>query len=345
MVMLGACLGRKVWIDHDIHMVRPMLNFLMIGPSGTGKSTAVKIAKKLLGTLPENDRPQFFEGGATKEKLHKDLVHQPKAILFASELAAFFSREKYKESLIPYVTQLLDYEDVIEIRTVKDNVVRVDDPSVSIIGGSTVEWLQEQLPDSAVTGGFLARFLIMHEQKKGQKVANPHRVLTSRQKVRLDALRAETFAEFPKIVTTYAGAMDYDDYDAAETYANWYNRHEPAVGYLAPFSARAGEMILRLSMILAISGQRSAITKEDIDCAIYLYEYIIERLADVIAPNTASGKAAHLIVNTVGTNSLSGTELASALKSQTQLTELEKVMENLLYSGDLEGSEGLILKH
>jgi len=171
MAMLGACLGRRVWLDQDIHQVRPMINLLLIGPSGIGKSSAVKIAKRLLPFVSEMERPQFFEGGSTKEKLHEDLAVQPKAIIFASELAAFFSKEKYKENLIPYVTQLLDYEDVIELRSKSGGIVPVHYPAVSILGASTLEWLQDQLPDSAVSGGFLARFLILNEEAKGQRVA------------------------------------------------------------------------------------------------------------------------------------------------------------------------------
>src|ERR1700744_664420 len=148
MSMLGACLGRRVWLDQDIHQVRPMLNLLLIGPSGIGKSSAVKVAKRLLPFVPAEHRPQFIEGGSTKEKLHADLVHEPKAILFAPELAAFFSKEKYKENLIPYVTNLLDYEDTIELRTKRDDIVVVHMPSVSILGASTLDWLHDQLPDS-----------------------------------------------------------------------------------------------------------------------------------------------------------------------------------------------------
>jgi len=344
MTILGACLGRKIWIDQDIHLVRPMLNLLLIGPSGIGKSSAVKIAKRLLAHIPETDRPQFFEGGSTKEKLHRDLVHQPKAILFAPELAAFFSREKYKESLIPYVTQLLDYEEVIELRTIKDNLIRVEDPAVTIMGGSTVAWLQEQLPDSAVSGGFLARFLILNEEKKGQRIANPHRLLSTAQRAKLEKLREETFAEFTQIIGTHAGAMDYDDYDAAEAYARWYDTHEPEVGYLAPFAARAGELVLRLSMILAISCKRSSITKEDIVCATQLYEYIAGRLGNIVVPSSQQGKQVSLVLSTVNDNSMRNTDVIKALKVQLSTADVERALEGLVYSGEILGDRGDLKK-
>lgn len=344
MAVLGACLARKVWLDMDIHQVRPMLNLLLIGPSGIGKSTSVRISKKLLNYIPEDQRPQFFEGGSTKEKLHRDLVHQPKAILFAPELAAFFSREKYKESLIPYVTQLLDYEEITELRTIKDNIIQVKQPSVTIMGGSTVDWLQGQLPDSAVSGGFLARFLIMFEEEKGRKIANPHRALTASQYKRLIEKREATFSEFSSLVASHEGQMDYEDYDAAEAYANWYNKYEPEVGYLAPFAARAGEMILRLAMILAISAKRNALRKGDIDSAIHLYSYIASKLNAVVVPTSPTGRLAANVITTIGNLDMSSGEVARAMKTQSTQTDLEKIMENLVYSGDVDASSGRLTK-
>lgn len=344
MAMLGACLGRRVWLDQDIHQVRPMLNLLLIGPSGIGKSSAVKVAKKLLPFVPEYHRPQFIEGGATKEKLHMDLVDQPKAILFAPELAAFFSKEKYKENLIPYVTNLLDYEDQIEIRTRRDGIVTVLNPSVSILGASTLEWLQDQLPDSAVSGGFLARFLILNEDSKGQRIANPHRLLSGRAKLKLEELRTKTFAEFSDLFLVHEGNMDYEDYDAAETYAKWYNSYQPATGYLAPFAARAGELILRLSMLLAISGRRNSISSGDITSAITLYTYIASRLDRVVVATNAQGKLGQLVLDCLGTEGLKPGEIVKKLRAQAGFAEIEKHLEGLLYAGEAYVEDGKIKK-
>lgn len=333
MAMLGSCLSRKIWLDMDVHQVRPMLNLLLIGPSGVGKSTSVKMAKRLLNYIPEDQRPQFFEGGSTKEKLHRDLVHQPKAVLFAPELAAFFSKEKYKESLIPYVTQLLDYEDVLELRTIKDNVVRVEKPSVTIIGGSTVDWLQGQLPDSAVTGGFLARFLIMYEGEKGQREPNPHRKIYGSALRELLDFREKTFHEFAELVSVHEGLIDYEDAPTAETYANWYMAQKTDTGYLAPFAARAGEMVLRLAMILAISAKRTELSQTDIECAIKLYEHIAGRLGTVVVPPTIQGKLTNLVLTTTsgGDDKSNVGEVMTELKFQVAQGDLEKVLETLFY--------------
>lgn len=343
MTMLGACLGRRVWLDQDIHQVRPMLNLLLIGPSGIGKSSAVKVAKRLLPYVPINQRPQFIEGGSTKEKLHSDLEAQPKAILFASELAAFFSKEKYKESLIPYVTELLDYNDVIELRTRKDGIVSVFNPSVSILGASTIEWLQDQLPDSAVSGGFLARFLILNEDAKGQRVANPHRLLSARQKLALDKKREEVYQEFSDLFLVHEGNTDFEDCEAAETYARWYNSYQPATGHLAPFAARAGEMILRLSMLLAISSRRTSVSKEDILSGISLYSHVAQNLGKIVVPTNVQGKIGELVRTTITGSGLTPGDVVALLRAQAPYSEIEKHLEGLIYAGALK-SEGSKIK-
>lgn len=342
MAMLGACLGRRVWLDQDIHQVRPMLNLLLIGPSGIGKSSAVKVAKKLLPYVPEYQRPQFIEGGATKEKLHMDLVEQPKAILFAPELAAFFSKEKYKENLIPYVTNLLDYEDSIELRTRRDGIVTVLNPSVSILGASTLEWLQDQLPDSAVSGGFLARFLILNEDAKGQRIANPHRLLSARNRDLLERKRGVVLAEFADLFTCHEGNIDYEDYDAAEIYAKWYNGYKPASGYLAPFAARAGELVLRLSMLLAISGTRTSISKADIESAITLYTFIASRLDRIVVATNPQGKLAAMVLGCITEAGVRPGEIVKKLRSMASYVEIEKHIEGLIYSGDVIVESGVL---
>jgi len=136
MAMLGAALGRRVYFDQDAHTLYPMVNLLLIGPSGIGKSTSIlKVGKPLLDALPIELKPQFVSGKATPEKLHDDLVIDPHAMVFASELANFFSRAKYMEDMIPYVTQLLDYEPTVERRTRSSDLLVVKNPAVSVVGG------------------------------------------------------------------------------------------------------------------------------------------------------------------------------------------------------------------
>lgn len=334
MSMFGAVLGRKVWYSQDFRHLWPMLNMLLIGPSGIGKSTSIELASRLLQHVPSDERPQFIIGGATPEKLHEDLVPNPHAILFASELANFFNRQKYMEGMIPYVTELLDYRPV-EKRTKGSNILRINEPSVTVIGGSTVDWLQGQLPDSASSGGFLARFFIVKEDYRSQRVANPDLALSRTNRLDLENRRAQVFDEFYKLVHMAEGPVKFLDYGVADKWEHFYNNHQPPTGHLAPFAARAAEFILRLSMLLALSCHRDFITEEDMGSAIQLYGYTESRLAEVIVPFTVAGKLQAQVLQAVGPQGASIMEIRKAVQNSIPAQEVEKYLQSLVMTNDL----------
>lgn len=333
--MMGAALGRTVYFDQDIHILFPMLNLLLIGPSGIGKSTAIKMGLNLLTQLPPEVQPNIIKGKATKEALHEELEINPHAVIVASELANLFSKEKYMEGMIPYVTQLLDYEPEASIRTKSGGRKTVKNPSATFVGGSTVEWLQEQMPNTATAGGFLPRFFIIKEDHKGQRVPNPQTAMGPRQRLILDRRRAEVFEEFICLSQMYQGPIDYIDYAASDTYAFWYLTHTPESGNLSPFSARAGEYVLRFAMILAISCGRTAIAKEDVTAAIELYRYSTSKLQEVVVPFTAQGRMLSQLLAAIGEDEVSDIQLRRAMRNHCSAQDVDKLITSLLASKDV----------
>ena len=336
MSAMGAVLGRRCWFDNDIFQIYPMLNLLFIGPSGVGKSTSIMhMAKPLLQSLQPQWQPQIISSG-TKEKIHEDLFANPKSILIASELANFFSKEKYKEGLIPYVTQLLDYEDQVEIRTKGGGIITVEKPSVTIMGGSTVEWLQEQLPDSAGTGGFLARFLIVAEEHKGRRVPLPGLHLEPKKRVELDARRTRVFWEFGKLVEKIPqGIIPLQDYEAADIFSYWYSNLQPEVGYLAPFVERSREFVLRMAMLVALSCDRHEIETQDIESAISLYEVATTRLKGVVIPMSGDGRMLAAVLKAIGNQEMTPRELYAGLSSMATDKRIDMLVSSLINSGAL----------
>ena len=339
MAVFSACVGRRTYIDQDVHQLWPMFNLLLIGPSGIGKSTAIDITKGLTEGLDEG-APTIIQGATTPEELHQTLRLQPKAILRASELAAFFGKQKYMEGLVPYTTELLDYKEVQERRTRRDGLVTVQAPTVTVIGGSTLEWLQEQLPDSATTGGFLARFFIVEEKHKRQRVANPADVMTPTQRARLLKRRSECVQEFQSLVeAVQPSTMKFKDYTVQDVYSVWYHTHVPMSGFLAPFAARAGTFILRLAMLIALSCKRMQIQKQDMRAAITMYEYMASKLLNVVVPFTVKGKLMQKIVEAVGAQGISKRGLYRSMKNFITVNEVNSLVDSLKQAGELTETE------
>lgn len=335
MTQIGAMLGRSIWVNDDYRQLFPMMNVLLIGPSGTGKSTAAAIAGKLIKNLPENEQPLLIQGAVGTEKLHEELSTRNKAIIYASELANFFSKAKYLDNLIPYFTELLDYGEIIERRFKTTGLLQVRNAEVSILGCSTVEWLQDQLPETAVEGGFLARFLIVYEEHKAQSIALPGEMLSATRKAKLDFEREKIYAEFRRLVQVHSGQMTFKDWDARDTYTVWYGNHKPASGHLAPFAARAGAWVRRMAMILAVSCDRKAISVADIQSAIELYEWCSQKLQQVVVPFNQTGKMLAKVLEAVGTETVTDKQLKRAMRNFATSQDTLKFIDSLMASGEL----------
>lgn len=330
----GNALGRRVWLDHDVHQMFPMLNIMLIGPSGVGKSTAAKLGFNMINNLPETLRPQIVTS-TTMERLHGDLVHKPHTILFASELANVFSKAKYMEQMVPYVTELLDYGPFIERRLRSEpNPIRVERPAASIIGCSTVEWLQDALPDSAGAGGFLPRFLIVEGSHKHQSVALPSRMLAPREYMELRIRREMAEVGFQALLTQSAGEMKFANYSVDDVYSEWYNTYKPVSGHLAPFAARAGELTLRLSMLMALSRGLQSIEVEDVKAAIVLYESCTKNLQKIVVPMSQEGKLISKVLEAVDNGNDAGS-ICRTMRNFITSTKTQVLLADLVRDGTL----------
>lgn len=341
MAMLGAALGRRVYLDLDVHRLYPLMNLLLIGPSGIGKSTALRdmALRYLVEGLPIDEQPQVIKGKTTKEALHADLMTNPHSIIMASELANLFSKEKYQEGMIPYVTDLLDLEPA-RIRTKSGGSLVVPKPECCILGGSTKAWLQDMLPSNAGEGGFLPRFFIVKEDNKFQRVADPRRMMTEKQREALEVQRVEVQLGFRRLLDSQHGLIDFEDYEASDQYAYWYNTFLPDSGALAPFAARAGAHVLRLALLCAISCRRNSITAADVRAGICLHGYAQKKLSEVIIPMSPAGKNLNRLLDLLGDARMSDIELRRAMRNHCGATDTDRMIQDLIKSREVVLEEG-----
>lgn len=338
--MFGACIGRKVWLDQDVHQIFPLMSILLIGPSGIGKSTALRdmAMKNLVLTIPEENRPFVITGKSTKEAMHDDLMVNSHAIVLASELANLFSKEKYQEGLIPYVTDLLDLEPT-SVRTKSGGLKTIQEPAVAFMGGSTKEWLQDQLPSTAVAGGFLPRFFIVKEDYKARRVPDQLRALSAQQNIDLMQKRIRTFDVFRGLVSFHRGPIEFADHNACDAYGLWYQSFTPDTGILSPFAARAGVHVLRLAILSALSCARIEIDAEDIRCGIALFEYSMSKLQEVIVPMSATGKLLNKVLETIGQEELSEIQVKRAMRNYCGSKEVQSMLQSLVESADIKKTD------
>jgi hypothetical protein len=341
MAMLGAVLGRRVSFSLDVHRVFPLMNLLLLGPSGIGKSTALLNIgiKTLIYQIPEEDRPGIIEGKATKESLHSELIQVPHSIIFASELSNMFSKEKYNEGQISYITNLLDLN-ATSIRTKSGGIQTIQKPECCILGGSTKEWLQDALPSNSGDGGFLPRFFIVKEDHKFQRIADPKRHISDKKWKELLSERDRVAYEFLRLSKISGGIYDFEDYDASDAYSYWYQTYLPDSGSLAPFAARAGAHILRMALLLAVSRHRDSIGVDDVRCAISLYGYASDKLAEIIIPMTPEGRKINKLLDAIGRLELTGTDVRRVMRNHCSAGDVDRMLGDLVRDRELIYNEG-----
>ena len=187
LTILGVILGRQVHIEQNTHRIWPNLATLLVGPSGRGKKTtaatlAMKAAREVEGEGTEKEGvlrvgdPRFHQLAElfTLEAIYEKLAGRNPAtgLIFAGELSAAFTKQKYHSNLIKGITRLLDDEDYLPVETIvrPNRVIR--NCAISFLSCTNEEWLVE-IPPDAFKGGFMARLLCIYQPDNYKEVDWP----------------------------------------------------------------------------------------------------------------------------------------------------------------------------
>jgi hypothetical protein len=330
---MGAVVGRNAWFKYGDKNVIPPLSVMLLGPPGIGKTTIIdSVHYHLIDSVEEGIRPHELPP-CTKEELFFQMSHRPKAVMFASELAAYFTTEKYKDGVIPTVTELLDYPPHKENGTRKDGTTRIDKPTLTVFAGSTIPWFQERIPKSANEGGFLPRFIIVHENEKGRITDKSDTDETKEfQTSRLLQEVQRKFNDFSHV----KGRFFFDrHHGASDAFHPWKNTYKPPENVRYTFASRREEFVIRLALSIAISCGSVVIDETHMKPAIALYEYAMETLAPVIVPLTPVGKAQMKIIELAGRDGLTIQEICRSLRNAYSVREVRQLVEGLEFSGSL----------
>ncbi len=164
--ILLASLRRNVWFEYGYKPIRAPQWTLIIGDSGTKKTTAAEIAQNIVSKL---DHVRILADRLTPEALASALAGPPddpsagdaSGLIFAPELSAMLDRRQHIEGIVNVLLRLSDapgewvYETKTSGRTVLRNV------ALSFLAATAPDLLHESVPPMATKSGFLARFVIV----------------------------------------------------------------------------------------------------------------------------------------------------------------------------------------
>jgi len=230
---IGAFLGRRYYLNHGHFTIYPNIYCMLVGASGTRKSTAIKLFKKLLVAAGYDT---IAADKTTKEKFILDLSGEtddstliksdkqvddflsqnlwgdestevssrPDAEIFvmADEFNDFFGNGNVE--FISLLGTLWDYNGVYRNRIKNGKSVSITNPTVSILGGNTPTNLSLAFPPEIIGQGFFSRLLFIYGEPNGKRIpfpTQPPEQDTERIVKRLQAIRS-TSTGAAKLSTT-----------------------------------------------------------------------------------------------------------------------------------------------
>lgn len=223
---IGAYLGRRYYFNHGHFTIYPNTYAMLVGASGTRKSTAIKLFKKL---LVQAGYTTIAADKTTKEKFILDLsgeadeaesltrIKDEKGVedflsqnlwgstdtpesredseifIMADEFNDFFGNGNVE--FISLLGTLWDYSGVYRNRIKNGKSVSVNNPTVSILGGNTPTGLALAFPPEVLGQGFFSRLLFIYGEPNGRRITFPttpsnertSAIISSLRQIRLEA--------------------------------------------------------------------------------------------------------------------------------------------------------------
>lgn len=244
-VAIGTALARNIHFPFGDGSIFPNLCVVVVAPSGVcRKTTACNMAIGLYRLIGGN----VLADKITPEALIEAMQGKDSAtgLIYAPELAVFLGKQKYQEGMIPMLTAWFDCPQRWQASTIMRGEAELHNVAMSMLGASTLDWIQTAIPKDAFGGGFMSRLLFVVQESTDRVFPIPPPV-NEQMKAKLgEALRK--FGHIRGKVEMSPEALHwYNDWYRGRDGRNTENRH-----YAGYFERKPTQMI-RLAMILGIS--------------------------------------------------------------------------------------------
>lgn len=334
--VIGAALGRKVWIDWGPYQIWPSYCVILIGPTGrVKKTTAIDIAKNLIA---DKALCPIMADKITSESLASSLVKNGGwQLIYAPELSVFFGRQRYNEGLTTTILRLLDCPPSYTVSTQSRGEEEISKPTLTVLGGSTLSLLSSSTPQEVLSSGFLNRFILVVENDTSRIFPRPHLGSRALIEAKLSPL------------STYEGEITYS-HSAYGWYERWYRqKREHLVGdeMTAEILERAHVHLNRTAMLLhLVDCGLSPICLECMELSGELIAYVEKRVPDTVRAinKTTISQDVDYVVQTL--ERLGGaadhSTLLRRVGNRLDRVQLKKHIENLEEQGRVKvGKKGL----
>lgn len=252
---IAGAAQRKIMMKAAYYDVHTNMYVILVSPPGRGKkTTAMRVGKNILKLVEpkvnfatQSGSPEALVGIMAKisNPDHQSLT------LFSSELGTLMMTNA--ASMVDLLTDIYDGNPDWDRQTVAHSYQEIKRPWLNLITGTTPNWLGENLPPTAVEGGFLARSIVAWSDEL--LLEEPFPELTPDQ----IALHKDLVHDLSRIaqisgIFTFAGGKQGEAY---QFYDKWYRDKsrfpKNADPRLATYFDRKHIHILKVAMALSLS--------------------------------------------------------------------------------------------
>lgn len=195
-VGIGALLGRQYFLPFGSSQINPNIYAMLVGTPGTRKGTAVKTLKRVLQLAGYQN---FSYERTSKEKFLLDLsgeTEEPiingrrKKEVIDTNIELFFDDDTDKEVFIAIdeirdflgagnidfysmLGNMWNYEGVYTNRIKNGKSVKIKNPTISMLGGTTPTNIKMDFPPELIGQGFFSRMLLIYGEPNGKRITFP----------------------------------------------------------------------------------------------------------------------------------------------------------------------------
>ncbi len=274
-VLAGAC-EKRVWLPKGFFNIYMNLYLLFVAPPGVcSKSVSMDSGTRIL----KDASMRVFSGAITKKKIVVDMaesiqVKETEDGSFNHASVTYVSDEfntllsSGGPDIVRFFTEIFSKEGEYNDRTHTSDSFSLPNPFLNFVANMVPKHFGDSVADEALSGGLMARFIIVYEDSRRGKFPDP--VITKEQ---LDA-RAEAL-EMLFFLTDLYGPLNQDE-EAIEFYNAWYMEQEvdpKEDPILASYYVRKIKLhVPKIACLMALGDCRTTVKKVDYQRALHLLE-------------------------------------------------------------------------
>lgn len=249
--IVSTVLGKNVYIPFGAQKIYPNLWVILLAPSSVfRKSTCISMGRSILHKV---DNSLILPNEFTPEALLSGLTTKPQGIFLWSEFAGALScfDRSYMVGMKETLTDLYDCPPVYT-RKLKNDEFVIQEPCLSILAGTAMDWFLDKCKEGDVRGGFLARFAYVPAFDKSRRIAIPPKP---------DPGAAAKLIRELQELKNFQGEMNTELIEKG--YQDWLFAHEDQLqeengtGSLGGFWSRLGIYVLKFAMLYQVSEEKN----------------------------------------------------------------------------------------